>query len=351
MVSRFVQDAWVLDLEGARDAYLGYLGEAARTSDVEVLAYCLMSNHVHLVVVQGERPLERFIKSLHTGFSGWVHRNAPRQAGKKERARLTQGAVFADRPRTVLIDKDAYLLELVRYVHNNPVRAGVARHARSSTWSSHQAYMHRVDTPDWLRIGDVMERFQGRGRKAAARFDAFVDAGRKEERRPELSGIATRAEIAHVRAAFGDGHRLSDGVLGSKTFVARVRKDTARVTASQTRRGTERHAGASGRPTVQHVVDAVRLHCQVTPRELSERPKSRKSGRVKRLAIWMWVHQYAGKQVDVGRALKLDRSVASHHYRQAVLNAANLNQEARAVVALITKRGKRAPRPPAPRVR
>ena len=149
VVSRFARDEWWLDREGARDAYLRYLGEASQAGGVEVLAYCLMSNHVHLVVVQGERPLERFTKSLHTGFAGWAHRGA---RGKKAR-----GAVFADRPRTLLVEQDSYLLSLVRYVHNNPVRAGVSRFARSSEWSSHQAYIGRVEAPEWLRLGYVLE--------------------------------------------------------------------------------------------------------------------------------------------------------------------------------------------------
>lgn len=335
LVSRFVRDERLLDRPGARDAYLESLGAAARTSGVEVLAYCLMSNHVHLVVVQGERPLERFMKSLHGGFAAWVHR-AP-----ASRSRKAQGPVFAERARAVLVDKDAYLLEVVRYVHNNPVRADVARFARSSTWSSHQAYVARVDAPEWLSVGLVLSRF-GKGRVAAKRFDAFVDEGRKQPRRPELSGIASRAEIAQVRDALGDGHRLSDGVLGSEAFATRVRRNSERSITALSRRGTERRAGAIGRPTLQHLVDATLLHCQVDPIELSERPKSNKSARVKRLVTWLWVHEYEGKQVDVARALRLDRTVVSHHYRQAVRYAGDYDQEATAITAIIRKHSRRS---------
>jgi REP element-mobilizing transposase RayT len=330
VVSRFSRDEWRLDVAGAREAYLDYLGHAATTGGVEVLAYCLMSNHVHLVVVQGERPLERFTKSLHTGFSGWSHRHA--------RGRKAQGPVFAGRPRSVLVDKDAYLLELVRYVHNNPVRAGVARFARSSDWSSHQAYVGRVDAPKWLRIGDVLSQFGSRTRRAAERFDAFVDEGRAEERRPELSGTSSRADLALVHAALGNGHRLSDGIVGSDAFVARVRGKGKRVADALSRRGSERRAGAVGRPTVRQVIDAVLRYKHVDAIELSERPRSRNSAGVKRLAIWMWVHEYEGKQIEVARALGLDTGVASHYYRQAVAAAGDFDQEATAVTAMIEAR-------------
>lgn len=82
LVSRFARDDWWLDRPGARQAYLELLGAAAEKTDAVVLAYCLMSNHVHLVVVQGEAPLERFTKSVQTGFARWAHRS--KQCGKAQ---------------------------------------------------------------------------------------------------------------------------------------------------------------------------------------------------------------------------------------------------------------------------
>jgi REP element-mobilizing transposase RayT len=120
-----------LDKRGARGRYLELLERAVGRTDARLLAYCLMSNHVHLVVVQGREPLERLVKPVHTGFAGWIN------AGRRK----AQGPVFAGRPRVVVVEQDAYLLQLVRYVHNNPVRAGVVRHARSSDWSSLRAYV------------------------------------------------------------------------------------------------------------------------------------------------------------------------------------------------------------------
>lgn len=330
LVSRFSRDEPWLDREGGREAYLELLGQAAASTDVQVLGYCLMSNHVHLVVVQGEASLERFTKSLHTGFASWAHQ---RGRGKK-----AHGPVFAGRPRSVLVQRESYLLELVRYVHNNPVRAGLVRFARNSTWSSHQAYVGRVQAPAWLAVGYVLKRSGRDSVRGAKQFDAFVDAGRAEARRPELSGAADAAEAAEVRRVLGDGHRVSDGILGSAAFVARVRADRKRVAAALGSRGTRRRAGPLGRPSVREVIDAVLEYLHVDALELSERPRSRRSAESKRLAVWLWVHEYRGQQIEIARAQELDTSVVSRYYGQALAAAGDFDEQATAVIALLGKR-------------
>jgi REP element-mobilizing transposase RayT len=328
-VSRFARDEWWLDRDGAREAYLEFLGKASYSTDVAVLAYCLMSNHVHLVVVQGQASLERFTKCLHTGFASWAHRS---QSRKK-----ALGPVFAGRPRSLLVEQDSYLLELIRYVHNNPVRAGVVRYARNSIWSSHQAYVGRIEMPEWLRVGYVLERFGGTAERAAKQFDEFVDQGRTERRRPELSGASDAGEAAAVRRALGDGYRVSDGVLGSTDFIARVHQDVERVGAALSSRGSEQRAGAIGRPPVREVIDAVLELQKLDPIELKEKPRGRAAAEAKRLAIWVWVHEYQGQQIEVARALSLDTSVVSRYYGQALQTAGDFDERATAVTALLRK--------------
>ena len=306
------------------------MARGAERSDAEVLAYCLMSNHVHLVVVQGEAPLARLMKSLHTGFAGWAQRS--------RRSSKALGPVFAGRPRTVLVERDRYLLELVRYVHNNPVRAGVVRAARSSTWSSHRAYIGQVEAPSWLRMGYVLRRFGGSKEHAVEKFDQFVDAGRREPRRPELSGAADSQEAAVVRRVLGDGHRVSDGILGSDAFVARVRADAERVESALSGRGAERRAGPVGRPSVREVIDVVLELLDIDAVELEERPRSQRCAQAKRLAIWVWVHEYAGQQIEVARALGLDTGVVSRYYGQAISAAGEFDEQASAVTALLSRR-------------
>src|SRR5262249_10600278 len=161
----------------------------------------------------------------------------------------------------------------------------------------------RVAAPEWLATSYVLQRFARNKQRAAAQFDAFVNAARSEPRRAGLSGALDASEAAAARKALGDGHRLSDGILGSEAFVARMQREAARRAAGPVRRGGGRRAGSNGRPSMRELIDAVLGWLEVDPSELEARPRSRRSAQVKRLAIWLWVHEYRGQQSDAARAL------------------------------------------------
>ena len=330
VVSRFVREEWLLDEDGARHAYLRALEHAAKPDDARVLAYCLMSSHVHLVLVQRTAPLSRFLKSAHTSFAGFVNRG--RGSG------AAQGPVFASRPRMVLIESNAHLLELVRYVHNNPVRGRVVGFARDSEWSSHRAYIGWCDGPEWLRKEYVLDCLGGP--RARTRFDAFVNARRDQTRRLDWSGECDRGEAAKVRSALGDGHRRSDGVLGGPRLAERVDQDGARFCLALGARDAAQRAGAVGRPALREVVDAVLEHLRIDPITFEERPRTRACTRARRLITWLWVHEYAGQQIDVARMLEMETGAVCRLYRDALSLAGDFDEAASAVVALLARRAK-----------
>ena len=101
-------------------------------------AYCWMPNHVHLAIQISEPPLGRV-----------MHLLASRYARSRQRRVPTTGHLFERRYRAKLVDADQYLLALVRYIHRNPVRAGLVADAAAYGWSSHRAYLGWVHT-EWL---------------------------------------------------------------------------------------------------------------------------------------------------------------------------------------------------------
>ncbi len=123
--------------DGDREIYLSWLREYSNKHQVEVLAYCLMTNHIHLVVVPAtDDGLQRVLKPLHMRYAQRINR------ARGWKGHLWQGRFFSSP-----LD-EAYLLAAVRYVELNPVRAGIVGRAENYRWSS--AAAHCGNRPDEL---------------------------------------------------------------------------------------------------------------------------------------------------------------------------------------------------------
>jgi len=137
-------------------------------------AFCLMSNHLHLVIQVGDMPLAKIIQNISFRYTRYINK-------KKKRI----GHLFQGRYKAILIDADSYLLELVRYIHNNPLRAGLADKPDQYQWSSHPAYMGK-ETITWLTTDFVLSQFSVNEKKARQQFHIFCLKGISEERRQEF---------------------------------------------------------------------------------------------------------------------------------------------------------------------
>ncbi len=135
-----------------RQTYLMWLGEYAEKHAVEILAYCLMSNHIHLVAVPSdEAGLQRALKPLHM-----------RYAQRLNRAQGCCGHVWQGRYFSSALDED-YLWAAIRYVERNPVRARLVRKAENYAWSSAAAHCGMRDDPLLSRQKQWRRRFEEMG--------------------------------------------------------------------------------------------------------------------------------------------------------------------------------------------
>lgn len=119
-----------------RELYLLWLHEYCEKHNVEILAYCLMTNHIHLVAVPAtEEGLQRVLRPLHTRFAQRINR----ENGWK--GHIWQGRYFAS-----ALD-DAYMWAAIRYVERNPIRVKMVRKAERYPWSSAAAHCGLKDDP------------------------------------------------------------------------------------------------------------------------------------------------------------------------------------------------------------
>ena len=139
-----------------RSRYLARLAHYREKFSFRVLAYCLMDNHVHMAIEAGKVPLSRIMAGLQSSYTQYFNRRHRRS-----------GHLFQGRYKAFLVEKDRHALALLRYVHENPVKAGMVERAEDFSWSSDRAY-RRGRGPEWLDL-DCLLSLLGRGRSAAIR--------------------------------------------------------------------------------------------------------------------------------------------------------------------------------------
>jgi REP element-mobilizing transposase RayT len=177
VISRFVDRDWRLHDDEERANYLRLLGRALEKRDWRCLSYALMSNHIHLAMIAGEEPMWRWLKRVHSPFANWMNERHDRL-----------GPLFAHRPNAWGV-RPENVADLIAYIHNNPVRAGVVPRARDSSWTSHNAYIRKGSAPRWLVVAEGLRR----SGCTAKTFDRWVNGCEAEPDREPLDGVHREA--------------------------------------------------------------------------------------------------------------------------------------------------------------
>lgn len=152
-----------------RQQFLALLGQVVAQMNWLCYAYCLMANHYHLVIETPEGNLAKGMRQLNGVYT---------QASNRRHQRV--GHLFQGRYKAIIVDKDAYLLELTRYVVLNPVRAGVVAEPGQWQWSSYNAMIGTQPSPAWLATAGLLAHFGKNRAKARARYAQFVAEGMED---------------------------------------------------------------------------------------------------------------------------------------------------------------------------
>jgi len=150
---------------------LFFLLEGIERYGHRVHAFCLMDNHVHLLIQVSSIPLSNIIQNLSFRYTRYINRQ-----------KRSVGHLFQGRYKAILVEADSYLLQLARYIHLNPVRAGTCATANAFEWSSHSAYTGKLMIP-WLHTEEILSRFSTDSSRAIERYIDFVEEGIAEPKR------------------------------------------------------------------------------------------------------------------------------------------------------------------------
>ncbi|MBN1493850.1 MAG: transposase [Candidatus Omnitrophica bacterium] len=143
--------------------FLALLGEVTALFSAQIHAYSLMPNHYHLIICTPCGNLSRIMRHVNGVFTQCSNMSYRRE-----------GSLFKGRFKSILIDHEEYLLELVRYIHRNPLKSGLEKRLGEHPWTSHHAYMLDEQKPPWLCTEEVLSRFGRYKEKAKKAFHAFV---------------------------------------------------------------------------------------------------------------------------------------------------------------------------------
>lgn len=283
-----------------RDDFLDRLSLVLPESKTPCFAWTLMPNHAHLLLRTGTVPLATVMRRLLTGYAVSFNRRHRRH-----------GYLFQNRYKSVLCEEDPYLLELVRYIHLNPLRAGIVEGLKALDtypYCGHSALMGKVEQ-GFQDVDYVLNILGGEHREARRRYLEFVGKGIAEGRRHDLTGGGL------VRSAGGwialksmrrgkDRMKGDERILGRGDFVESVLK-SARENLE--RRHVIRARGYDFEWLLSRVADI----CGLTPRELLTGGKQPKSVMARSLLCYWGTRELGMSAVGISKKMNIAPSTAS----------------------------------------
>ena len=176
-----------------REQFLSYLESAVVRYGAVIHAFCLMSNHYHLLLETPSGNLSQIMHHVNGAYTNYFNT-------KRKRS----GHLFQGRFKSILVEADVYLRELSRYIHLNPVRAGMVTRPEEYRWSSYAAYIGERKGPEWLTTSLIRGYF-GTGQIDQKEYQEFVE------------------ELIHCRYENPLNKALAATILGRPEFVGEIK--------------------------------------------------------------------------------------------------------------------------------
>ena len=210
----------IFDDDADRNVFLERLGAVLNDTDTACFAWALIPNHFHLLLRTGQVAMSTVMRRLLTGYAMNYNRRHRRS-----------GHLFQNRYKSILCQEEPYFLELVRYIHLNPIRAKLISNLRQldkHPYVGHSVLMGKKSN-DWQKADDVLLRFAKGRAKAREKYQQFIQKGLTMGKRPDLTGgglVRSAGGWSAVKAlrrakAYMKG---DERILGDSDFVQAVLK-------------------------------------------------------------------------------------------------------------------------------
>lgn len=172
VIVRGIEQRRIFDDDGDRRNFISRMAKVAVESETTIYAWALLPNHAHVLMRSGPLGISKFMRRLLTGYAVYYNRRHERQ-----------GYLFQNRYKSILCDEEVYFKELIRYIHLNPLRAGLVDDLAGLDhypWCGHAFVVNGTEHP-WHNVSFVLSRFGEKSREAMRRYREFLEGGIRED--------------------------------------------------------------------------------------------------------------------------------------------------------------------------
>jgi putative transposase len=241
-------------------------------------SYVLMNNHVHILIETPKAPLSKIMQGINQSYTMYFNR----KYGKV-------GHLFQGRYKAILCDRDRYQLSLVKYIHLNPVRAGIVEAPEEYPWSSHQSYLQQDNKTSVVDTESVLGMLSEDKRAANYLYIAFMGADVSIPREDVYRTVEQR-------------------ILGDEHFIEKVRKES-NVKVQATRRDREY--------TLDEIAGAIEGAYGISLEEIRSASKSSRLSKGKKM-MSLVAHKYGYKGKEIAKFINKDPVAVTRHLKDIV---------------------------------
>ena len=285
--------------------FLNRLGSILFTSTTSCYAWALLPNHFHLLLKTGNVPVSRVMQRLLTGYVVTYNRH-----------HLHFGHLFQNRYKSILCQEEPYLLELVRYIHLNPLRANVVSGYKALgryPYCGHGVILGRSKN-DWQDVHSILGLFGDKEGTARRRYNEFVRAGIAQGRRSDLIGgglLRSHGGWAGVKALrrSGEYQKGDERMLGDGDFVDKVLSQAEEHLEERYRLQAEGY-------DFDKLIERIGALVGMSPEEIMERGKERKKVETRSMLCYWATDRLGISQGELANRLKLTQPAVSQAVRR-----------------------------------
>ena len=264
------------------DLFLSVLAEAVKLFNIKIYSYCLMSNHYHLLISVPDASISRAMRHINGVYTQKINRK-----------HKLEGALFKGRYKSILIEEDSYFMECVRYIHRNPIKAGLVEEEGEYRWTSHKCYLNKKSRLDWLCVDEALAYWGQYEKSAINEYSRYVKQNVPEYFDKRLEG------------------RNWPAVLGSEKFKDKIKnlflgKDLTEVASRDLKE-------ALPKESIEEAVELFLKHFNILKEKDYKRHKD--YYKVRDFAIRYCREKLNYKSIDIARALKVSAETISRSYR------------------------------------